>query len=626
MHPRSAAEPRPPVFRYTEKPFCRNHPNRVFRSKPATHPNMLVRRSLTLLLIIVSAVLLFWRLDGALLWRDEATTATWARLMAESGSWLPYVYDHDKEQLIVQDDDGHDASSKLLPAMQSWLQFYVSSSSFRLLGVSEFSARLPYAIFGAVALWLLYRTGLLLFGPGLRPLMLPALAVTSIHFLNAARHSRYYAIVVAAACWLLLEFCHYLRNPHVAAERSFYVRLGLGGFVMYFANYVSFAGMWAALGIFVLCERDSRLLRNFVMLSAGMAVVMGLDFWLFHSEFAGQWPPPSDVSMIDRYRGALINRGRDFWRAAPLVFLVPAAFFLARRYAGSLPTLLSAALGLASVLVISPVFLFSAGDAAGVRPAVFWLGVLVCLSVPFSLAWAWKRIKDPGVWTRAALLGALVLVISPAVAIGAGKEQASPRHYYQTIPAAVILTALAAAGIERTANRKAAAAFFAAALLWPALDFNQACCDQVVERQLLGDSSYNGPLILFLRQNVQPGDTVAYYRNVKGIVGYYYLPEVRWVELLNSEAPHNQQFRGKIPADQFDDYANADWYVIWDPRGGSPRGLTEERYEKVWEYEYPYRRGFWNLSSNPSRRKYEIYRRRLEAAPAAPAPAAQTTN
>ena len=393
---------------------------------------MLARRSLTILLVIVSAILLFWRLDGALLWRDEATTANWARLMAESGSWLPYAFDVERQQLLVQDDDGHDISSKLLPAMQSWLQFYVSSSSFRLLGVSEFSARLPYAIFGAVALWLLYRLGLVLFGPGLRPLMLPALAVMSIHFLNAARHSRYYAIVVAAACWLLLEFCHYLRNPDLAGERSFYVRLGLGGFLLYFANYVSFAGMWAALGVFVLLQRDARLFRNFVMLSGGMAIVMGLNFWLLHSEFAGQWPPPGDTSILDRYRGALINRGRDFWRAAPVVFLVPAAFYLFRRYLGRIPVALTAALGLASFIVFSPVFFFGARDAGAVSRGVFWLGVALCLCVPLSLAWCWKRVKEPGVWTRAALLGALVLLISPAVAIAAEIGRASCRERVST--------------------------------------------------------------------------------------------------------------------------------------------------------------------------------------------------
>jgi hypothetical protein len=332
------------------------------------------------------------------------------------------------------------------------------------------------------------------------------------------------------------------------------------------------------------------------------------------------------VSVWERYRGALVNRGRDFWRAAPLVFLVPAAFYLFRRYSGRLPVALTAALSLACFVVLIPVFFFSAADTRAVSGGVFWLGVAVCLCVPLSLAWCWKRIKEPGVWTRAALLGALVLMISPAVAIGAGKEQASPRHYYQTIPAAVLLTALAAAGLERTANRKVAAGFFAASLLWPALDFNQPCCDQVVERQFFRDASYNGPLVLFLKQNIQPGEKVAFLRNVKGMPAYFYLPEMRWVELLNSEAPHNQQFRGKIPDDQFDDYQDADWYVMWDPRGGRPRGLTDEKYEKVWEYEYDYRLGWWDRNANPSRRKYEIYRRRPQAAPASAASPEQTSN
>lgn len=587
---------------------------------------MLARRLLTLLLVFVSAVLLFWRLDGALLWRDEATTATWARLMAESGSWLPYVYDSERQQLIVQDDDGHDVGSKLLPSMQSWLQFYVSAISFRLLGVSEFSARLPYAIFGAVALGLLYRVGIVLFGPGVRPLMLPALAVTSIHFLNAARHSRYYAIVIAAACWLLLEFCRYLRDAEVVRQRSFYLRLGAAGLLMYFANYVSFAGMWAALGVFVLLQRDLRLLRGFILLSAGMGVIVSLDFWLLHSEFAGQWPPPADISVWERYRSALTSRGRDFWRTVPLVFLVPAAFYLFRRHSGYLPVALAAGLSLASFLVLSPLFLFGSSDARGASSTVFWLGIALCLCVPASLAWCWGRLNQPGVWSRAALLGALIIVISPALAIAAGKEQASPRHYYQIIPAAVLLTALAAAGLERAANRAAAVAFFVAALPWPALDFNQSCCDQVVERQFLRDTSYNGPLVLFLKQNLRPGETVAFYRNVKGMMAYFYLPEMRWVALLNSEAPHNQQFRGVLPDDQFDDYGSVDWYVLWDPRDGRPRGLTEEKYEKVWEYEYEYRLGWWERNVSPPRRKYEVYRRRPEAGPVADRPSEHLSN
>ena len=129
-------------------------------------------RPLAAALILLSAFTLFWRLDSVPIWRDEATTANWARLMVETGSLMPYVY-HDG-QLVVQAPDGHDVNSKMLPAMQSYLQFYVSALSFKLLGVSEWSARIPYALLGALTLF--GRTCLGLARLGLTGLVLGRLA------------------------------------------------------------------------------------------------------------------------------------------------------------------------------------------------------------------------------------------------------------------------------------------------------------------------------------------------------------------------------------------------------------------------------------------------------------------
>ena len=103
-----------------------------------------MKKALPLLLVAVSAVLLFWRLDGIPLWRDETTTANWGRLMAESGVWVPRTFDG--EQLLVQAADGHDTNSRMLPAMQSWLQFYVAAAGFKLFGADTFTARLPFAV------------------------------------------------------------------------------------------------------------------------------------------------------------------------------------------------------------------------------------------------------------------------------------------------------------------------------------------------------------------------------------------------------------------------------------------------------------------------------------------------
>ena len=159
-----------------------------------------MRTALIVLLLLLGTFLLFWRLDGALLWRDECSTANWARLMVEQGYWAPRVFDG--SQLIVQAADGHDFNSELTPAMQSWLQFYVAAAAFKLFGASTWTARLPFALVGAICLFVLYRLGLVLFGSGLRPFLMPYLGLLSIYFLSAARQSRYYVLVVLAASLL----------------------------------------------------------------------------------------------------------------------------------------------------------------------------------------------------------------------------------------------------------------------------------------------------------------------------------------------------------------------------------------------------------------------------------------
>ncbi|MGH9428857.1 MAG: hypothetical protein ACRD2L_21435, partial [Terriglobia bacterium] len=63
------------------------------------------------------------------------------------------------------------------------------------------------------------------------------------------------------------------------------------------------------------------------------------------------------------------------------------------------------------------------------------------------------------------------------------------------------------------------------------------------------------------------------------------LPWLKWVCLLDSAEPRNQKYRGVLPLEAFDDYANADWYVVWTPGQGRPKCLTSE-YQKVWAYQF----------------------------------------
>jgi 4-amino-4-deoxy-L-arabinose transferase-like glycosyltransferase len=566
-----------------------------------------MQRALAAILIVFSAVVLFWRLDGDYLWRDEGTTAVWARQMAESGDWIPWVYDREKQQLMVQAADGHDVNSKLLPAMQSYLQFYVAAVSFELFGVSEQSARAPFALIGALTLVLLYRLGRAMFGQSAWALAPPALAASSIFFLHAARQCRYYVIVALGAAWVLLEVYRYLEQPERAERRSFYLHLAGAGFLIYLSNYVSFLTTWTALGLFVLLTRDWKLIRGFLTMCAVMAVPITAEFLWLHAEFAGNWPPRVEAPLNELYQAGLVNRMRDLWRALPFVFLLPSAVFLARR-AGCLA---GPAKPLAIVAAALPLlgFVLSSDLFADLPPAAFWVFAALCLSMPAALLLCWQNLRSPGPWTQIALLAGLLLVVSPLLTIALAKDKTSTRYYYQVSPAAVVVCSLAAAALARR-NQAAGLALLGGMILWPNFDFMMGGTDEVVQRQYLANKTYNGPLIDYFREHLRPGDRVAFLRNVKGMAMYVYFPEMRWVGLLDADAPHNQQFRGRIPDDQFDVDADADWYVFWDPREETAKGFSEERYEKVWEYTHEGLQSLWDWGKPPGTRHYEVWKKK----------------
>jgi len=101
---------------------------------------------------------------------------------------------------------------------------------------------------------------------------------------------------------------------------------------------------------------------------------------------------------------------------------------------------------------------------------------------------------------------------------------------------------------------------------------------------------------------------------------YFYFPEMRWVGLLNVDAPHNRKFRGRIPDDQFDAGADADWYVFWDPRDETAKDFSSEQFELAWEHEYHGMLGFWDRGETPGSRKYEVWKRKAAASPTEPRP------
>lgn len=566
-----------------------------------------MKRIPTIAVLVFCLAALFWRLDGVPLWRDEATTAVWGRLMAESGSGLPYAHDRCTGQLLVQDDDGHDINSQLLPAMQSYLQFYVSAAGHRLLGGGTLRARLPFALLALGTLVLLAWLGRLLGGPNWLRLVLPLSACVSIYFLNAARQGRYYILVVFVTVLLFVHVARYLRDPALGRKWTFHLQLALIGCLLYASNYLSFAATWLALGVFLLLT-DRPVLMRLCGVSALLAVVLGAEFWLLHAEYLTEWRPGSEYTYWESFRTVVSRRGRELWRWVPFVFLVPAAVSLLLAARSRMPVW-QRSLGwlVAAVPLIG--FVLSEPWLRQTSDPVFVLFGLLFLTVPAGLFFLWTRVDRPGVQARMALLAALMLTVCPLFTILVAGRATLPRYYYQCCPAAVVLIGLAGAGLQRRRCRRLAAVCVVGASLWPNLDLAGGGTEQVVLRQFLRDDEHNGRLLEFLTTNTRPGDSIAFYRNVKGMTVHYYLPDRRWVNLLDTEVEYNRRFRGKIPKDQFDDAPDPDWFVLWDARGKTPR-MLDDRYQPVWEHAYRQLRSVWDLGAGPRERSYTVYRLR----------------
>ncbi len=494
--------------------------------------------------LLLSAFSLLWRLDGTVLWRDEATTASWAREMVERRTLLPRVFDG--ERLIAQAPDGHDFNDRFLPAMQGWLQFYVGALGFLVAAPGTVSARLPFVLAGAAALWMLYRVGRELFEESAWALALPLSGATSIYFLTAARQARYYILVVLFTSLILLELVRYLREPARAGRWGFWLRLGLYGLLMFLANYVSFGGLWASLAVFVLLARDRALLGRFVGVSAAVGLVAAAPYRLLHAEFvAGSLA--AQPTVWAQWTELIDYHATELFRLLPLAALVPAAWFV------------------------------------------------------------FVRRRERGPRAGAALLAAVIVVVSVAATIAAAKTGAISRYYFQIVPAALLLVAILAERLAALAGRGWAGLFLGACLAWPNINVYHAWCVHAVERQFTRDTN-DKVIVDFLRDNVARHETVAFHRNVQGIMVYFNLPWLRWVALLDADEPRNRRLRGKLPDNLFDDWDGADWYVVWDDRDRMPRKLTAD-YQLVWEHSYLEPRSWWDRRSPERLLRYRVYRR-----------------
>jgi len=209
-----------------------------------------------LLLALTCGLVFFFNLGSARLFdEDEPKNAECGREMFERGDWLVPTYNYE-----LRTDK---------PIMLYWLML----SSFNLLGVSEFAARLPSACMATVTVFCVYLLGRRLFDKrvGFWAAMMLSTALfyvtiaristpdsTLVGFITLAMLTFVYSVPTSAAGWGTpylpesrdREFC----VPKAAWQ--FLLLYGIMGLAVLTKGPVGFLLPCAVIGLFLLCQKD----------------------------------------------------------------------------------------------------------------------------------------------------------------------------------------------------------------------------------------------------------------------------------------------------------------------------------------------------------------------------------
>jgi len=276
-----------------------------------------MKKYIPLLIILAAAsFLLLANLGNQYLWQDEAETAVLARNVLKFG----FPRAHDGVNLVnptIRTGYGPGYSWLYHP----WGQFYLTALSFKLLGESTFSARLPFAFLGILNILLIYllayRWTRVRFVAGCSAF----LTATSVPYLLLMRQCRYYSPAVFLVLSALLAYDRYLERRLKRYAALLAAVLALLGYTV----HGMFLPLSLALAVHYLVFRFDK--RSFpVLAAAGAAAFAAVLPWLLYSNSAAH------VAAVTSER---LWKNLEFQIRMINKFIFPLFFFLSV-YAGRL--------------------------------------------------------------------------------------------------------------------------------------------------------------------------------------------------------------------------------------------------------------------------------------------------
>lgn len=268
--------------------------------------------ALPLVTFLLASGLLCWNLGDRYLWQDEAATAVLAERMLAYGRPLAY----DGENLITMDRFRLEEARRLPTADESdavrffvdrgdfkedttwigqpWGQFLAAGLSLQLLERDTFSARLPFALAGALLAALLSLLVWDRFGSVLPATLAVVLLLANTFWVLHVRQCRYYAL---SSLLLMVTLYTYLRWQEGR-------RWGIAAFIaaawMWFQQ--DFGSIWPVIGVLALdavVAGGRARFKETVAVFAGLALALTPFLWFYE--------------LIGRIKEAEVPWAMNFW-------------------------------------------------------------------------------------------------------------------------------------------------------------------------------------------------------------------------------------------------------------------------------------------------------------------------
>lgn len=211
---------------------------------------------LPVLIALIAICVILPNISGECLWQDEAQTALISKTVLANG--LPMVTDGINS---FSQELGAEAGPDGIFKWHPWASYYLLALFFKLFGISTFTARLPFALFGVATVVLVYFFTLKLTDKKETAVLAAVLLTFSVPFLLLSRQCRYYPLVMF---FNLLGLYGYL----CFTEKKGRVTLLLASILLFYTQNLYYFILWAAIlghGIYFIREKTRSLLTIFAI-------------------------------------------------------------------------------------------------------------------------------------------------------------------------------------------------------------------------------------------------------------------------------------------------------------------------------------------------------------------------